>query len=38
MVEVVGRDGGYILGAAHSVMADVPVENLVALIEAVQEQ
>lgn len=34
MTEEVGRDGGYILGAAHSVMADVPVENLGALVEA----
>jgi uroporphyrinogen decarboxylase len=38
MIEEMGRDGGYILGAAHSVMADVPVENLVALIEAIREQ
>jgi len=38
MIEELGRDGGYILGAAHSVMADVPVENLVALVETVREQ
>jgi uroporphyrinogen decarboxylase len=38
MIEEVGRDGGYVLGAAHSIMADIPVENLVALVEAVREQ
>ena len=36
--EHIGAGGGYILGPAHSVMADAPVENIVALIEAVREQ
>ena len=31
-----GRDGGYILSPSHSVEGDVPVENLVALIEEAQ--
>jgi uroporphyrinogen-III decarboxylase len=38
MIEEVGRDGGCILGAGHSIMADVPVENLDALVEAIREQ
>ena len=38
LIEEVGADGGYILGPAHSVMADVPVENMVAMIETAQEQ
>jgi uroporphyrinogen decarboxylase len=38
LIAHVGVGGGYILGSAHSVMADAPVENIVALIEAVQEQ
>lgn len=38
MIQEVGAAGGYVLGSAHAVMADVPVENMVALIEAVQEQ
>ena len=37
-IEVLGADGGYILGPSHAIMADAPVENLVALIEAVQGQ
>ena len=31
-----GRDGGYILSPSHAVEGDVPVENLVALIEETQ--
>lgn len=33
-----GRDGGYILAPAHDVEGDVPLENMLALIEVVQEQ
>jgi len=32
-----GRDGGYILSPSHALEGDVPVENLIALIEAAQE-
>jgi uroporphyrinogen decarboxylase len=38
LIREVGADGGFILSPAHTVMADVPVENMVALIETVQEQ
>jgi uroporphyrinogen decarboxylase len=38
MIEEVGAGGGYILAPAHSVLADVPAENVVALIETVQGQ
>lgn len=38
MIREVGAGGGYILAPAHSVLADTPVENVVALIEAVWEQ
>lgn len=33
----IGRGGGYICAPAHAVPGDVPVENLIALIEAVQD-
>jgi len=33
-----GREGGYILSPAHSVEGDVPLENMLAFIEAAQEQ
>ncbi len=32
-VEVLGRDGGYVLCPVHNVQPDVPVENLLALYE-----
>jgi len=38
LITEIGTDGGFILAPAHAVMADAPVENMVALIEAVQEQ
>ncbi|MBI3947812.1 MAG: uroporphyrinogen-III decarboxylase-like protein [Armatimonadetes bacterium] len=33
----IGKEGGYICAPAHSVPRDVPLENLLALIEAVQQ-
>ena len=33
MIDVVGRDGGYILGPSHSIQSDVPLDNIVAMIE-----
>jgi uroporphyrinogen decarboxylase len=38
LIDEVGADGGLILAPSHSVLADVPVENVMALIEAVQNQ
>lgn len=33
-----GRDGSYIFGPAHDVEGDVPLENMLAFIEVVQQQ
>ena len=38
LIEHLGEGGGYILGPSHAIMADAPVENLVALLEAVRDQ
>ena len=38
LIDVLGAGGGYILGPSHAIMADAPVENLVALVEAVRDQ
>jgi len=38
MLDELGAGGGFILGPSHAVMADAPVENLVALIETVKGQ
>jgi uroporphyrinogen decarboxylase len=33
-----GREGGYIFAPAHDVEGDVPVENILAFLEAIQQQ
>ena len=33
-----GRNGGYIFAPAHDVEGDVPVENMLAMIEILQQQ
>lgn len=33
MIDQVGRDGGYILAGSHTLQADVPIANVVAMIE-----
>ena len=35
--EVLGREGGFVFSTVHNVQANVPVENLVAMIEAIRE-
>jgi uroporphyrinogen decarboxylase len=30
-IEVLGRGGGYVLGAVHNIQPDVPVDNVVAM-------
>ncbi len=37
-IEIMGEGGGYIAGPTHRIPADVPVENVLALIEALKEQ
>ena len=38
LIAEVGAGGGYILAPSHSILGDVPVENVVALLETVREQ
>lgn len=38
LLEKIGKKGGYILSPSHAIPWDVPVENIVALIEVVQKQ
>jgi len=38
LLEVVGRDGGYIAAPSHSIPADAKPENIAALIEVLQSQ
>jgi len=36
-IDVLGRDGGYIVAASHEIEADIPVENVTAMFLAAQE-
>jgi len=38
MIDTIGADGGYIVAPTHEIPRDVPPENIVAFIEAVQDQ
>jgi uroporphyrinogen decarboxylase len=38
LLEVVGRDGGYIAAPSHAIPADAKPENVAALIETLQSQ
>jgi len=35
-LEIMGKDGGYIFAPTHSVTADIPVDNILALIEVLK--
>jgi len=37
-IQVLGKSGGYICGPTHAIPGDVPPENIVALVEALQNQ
>ncbi len=37
-IEVVGKDGGYICAPAHATPADVPVENVLAMLDVLRSQ
>ena len=37
LIRVLGRDGGYILSAAHCIQEDVPLENVLAMYRAARE-
>jgi len=38
MMDIVGRDGGYIVAPTHAIPRDVPPENIAAMMEVVQAQ
>ena len=37
VVDILGPGGGYMLSSVHTVMDDVPAENILAMVDAVQE-
>ncbi len=38
VIEILGKGGGYIIAPSQEIMKDVPIQNVVALIEAIQEE
>ena len=37
-IRILGKNGGYLLAPAHAVQADVPMENILKLVEVMQNQ
>ena len=37
IIEILGRDGGYMLSSVHTIMPDVPPENILAMVDAAVE-
>ena len=37
LIDILGKDGGYIVCAAHAIQPDTPVENILAMYEAVKQ-
>jgi uroporphyrinogen decarboxylase len=37
VIEILGPGGGYMVSSVHSVMNDVPAENILAMVDAVLE-
>ncbi len=37
VIELLGEDGGYMLSSVHTVLDDVPAENVLAMVDAVEE-
>ena len=35
--EILGKDGGFVFNAVHNIQANVPIENVVAMIETLKE-
>ncbi len=37
VMELLGEGGGYMLASVHTIMNDVPAENVLAMVDAVEE-
>jgi uroporphyrinogen-III decarboxylase len=38
MMEIMGKDGGHVAASTHSMPPDIPVENVLAFLDAVRNQ
>ena len=37
IIQILGKDGGYMLASVHTIMSDVPAENVLAMVDAALE-
>jgi uroporphyrinogen decarboxylase len=37
VIDILGREGGYMVASVHTIMSDVPPENVLAMVDAVEE-
>jgi uroporphyrinogen decarboxylase len=37
IIEILGQDGGYMLSSVHTILPDVPPENILAMVDAAME-
>jgi uroporphyrinogen decarboxylase len=37
IIQILGKDGGYMLASVHTIMSDVPPENVLAMVDAALE-
>ena len=37
LCDILGKDGGFVFNTVHNIQANVPVENIVAMVDAVKE-
>ena len=37
VINALGQDGGYMVSSVHTIMNDVPAENILAMVDAVEE-
>ncbi len=37
VINILGKDGGYMVASVHTIMNEVPAENILAMVDAVQE-
>jgi uroporphyrinogen decarboxylase len=38
MIDILGRNGGYIVAPTHQITTDIPLENILAFVETVKEE
>ena len=37
VIDVLGQDGGFMVSSVHTIMEEVPPENILAMVDAVEE-